>query len=62
MEGQFWMVLILVCMVELSCLATKPNILFILTDDQDVFLNGTVGLNPDSQKPLSSRFLCNTYK
>ena len=23
---------------------TKPNILFILTDDQDVFLNGTVSL------------------
>lgn len=29
---------------EVCYVAAKPNILFILTDDQDVFLNGTVGV------------------
>ena len=40
---ELWVIYLTVSGLTLMyCAATKPNIVFILTDDQDVFLNGTV--------------------
>ena len=40
---ELWVIYLTVSGLNLMyCAATKPNIVFILTDDQDVFLNGTV--------------------
>lgn len=47
---------VLCCLVSVSYVSSvsKPNILFILTDDQDVFLNGTVSIKNN----LANIFYC----